>query len=55
MASLPAFAVGETWKLFRENFNLLRSKYEPPANLKQFNIYCREVLKMENFRKVEHC
>lgn len=44
--------MGEIWKLWRESWYLLRTKYEPPANAKQFGIYCREILKMENFRLV---
>jgi solute carrier family 25 oxoglutarate transporter 11 len=50
-AALPAFAIGETWKLWRENWKLLRTKYEPPANLKQFSIYCSQIMKMNNFKK----
>jgi len=43
--------IQECFTTFYQNFALLLTKYEPPASARQAFIFCREVLKMENYKQ----
>ncbi len=47
ITGLTAAFTQELTTSFYASWRLLKTKYEPPANLRQFGIYFREILKMD--------
>lgn len=50
MTGIIASAVNEVSILFTENWRLMTKEYEWPKNAKQYGIFTREVLRMDNFK-----
>lgn len=50
ITGLTASYFQEFFTSFHESWRLLLRKYEPPANLKQFFTFSREVIKMDNYK-----